>query len=127
SCPTNWREFRDGSSVTVAPDGAYGNVQGQSVFTHGAIIGGANASSRDLMKESDQLISGILDSNAYLSVAGKYQRGRIDGRETLRMRLTGTSPVTNRREIVDVYTTLTARGQLFHLIQVVPANDPAYY
>jgi hypothetical protein len=127
SVPTNWREFRDGSSVTVAPDGAYGNVQGQSVFTHGAIIGGANASSRDLMKESDQLISGILDSNAYLSVAGKYQRGRIDGRETLRMRLTGTSPVTNRREIVDVYTTLTARGQLFHLIQVVPANDQAYY
>jgi len=125
--PSNWKEFRDNSSVTVAPDGAYGNVQGQSVFTHGAIIGVAPASSRDLAKESDQLISGILDGNAYLDVTGKYQRLRIDGRDALRMRLAGTSPITQRREIVDVYTALTGRGQLFHMIQVVPANDQAYY
>jgi beta-barrel assembly-enhancing protease len=127
SVPTNWREFRDGSSVTTAPDGAYGNVQGQSVFTHGAIIGAARASSRDLAKESDQLISGILHGNAYLNVNGKYQRVRIDGREGLRMRLTGTSPITKQREIVDVYTALTGRDQLFHTIQVVPANNQAYY
>src|SRR5688572_16846258 len=41
SIPSNWREFRESSSVTLAPDGAYGNVQGQSVFTHGAIVGAA--------------------------------------------------------------------------------------
>jgi len=127
SVPTNWREFQDGSSVTVAPDGAYGNVQGQSVFTHGAIIGAVPASSRDLARESDQLISGILDGNAYLSVNGNYQRISIDGRDALRMRLMGTSPITNRREIVDVYTALTGRDQLFHMIQVVPANDQSYY
>jgi hypothetical protein len=127
SVPTNWRDFRDGSSVTVVPEGAYGNVQGQSVFTHGAIVGVAPASSNDLTRESDQLISGILDGNAYLSVNGKYQRVRIGGREALRMRLTGTSPITNRREMVDVYTALAGRGQLFHMIQVVPANDQAAY
>jgi predicted Zn-dependent protease len=127
SVPTNWREFRDGSSITVAPDGGYGNVQGQSVFTHGAIIGAVTASSRDLTRESDQLISGILDGNAYLNANGKYQRVRIDGHEALRMRLTGTSPVTNRREIVDLYTALTGRDQLFHMIQVVPASDQASY
>jgi hypothetical protein len=43
------------------------------------------------------------------------------------MRLTGTSPVTNRQEIVDVYTALTGRDQLFHMIQVVPANDQSYF
>jgi hypothetical protein len=127
SVPTNWREFRDGSSVTVAPDGAYGNVQGQSVFTHGAIVGVASISSRDLARESDQLISGILDSNAYLTTNGRYQRLRIDGREALRIRLTGTSPVTKRREIVDVYTALTGRDQLFHVIQVVASNDQSSY
>ena len=125
--PSNWRDFRDGSSVTVAPDGAYGNVQGQSVFTHGAILGSVPVSSRDLPRESDQLISGILDGNAYLSVNGRYQRIRIDGRDALRMRLTGTSPVTNRQEIVDIYTALTGRDQLFHMIQVVPANDQSYF
>jgi len=48
SVPSNWKEFRDGSSITFAPDGAYGNMEGQSVFTHGAIVGVAQASSGDL-------------------------------------------------------------------------------
>jgi hypothetical protein len=127
SVPANWREFRDNSSVTLTPDGAFGNIDGQSVFTHGAIVGIANASSGDLARDSDQLISGILDGNAYLNVAGKYQQTRIDGRTALRMRLSGTSPVTNRREIVDVYTASMGRNQLFFMIQVVPANDQSTY
>jgi hypothetical protein len=127
SVPANWKQFRDGSSITVAPDGAFGNVQSQSVFTHGAIVGVARAASRDLMRESDQIISGVLDGNAYLSVNGRYQRLRIDGRDAQRMRLAGTSPVTNRREIVDVYTAFSGRDQLAYIIQVVPANDQANY
>lgn len=127
SVPSNWREFRDGSSVTFAPDGAYGNVGGQSVFTHGAIVGFAQASSRDLARESDRYVSGILDGNAYLSVSGRYQRGRIDGREALRIRLAGTSPVTNQREVVDVTTTLTPNDELSYIVQVVPANQVGNY
>ena len=127
SVPDNWREFREGTSMTLAPEGAYGNVDGQSVFTHGVIVGAAKSSSRDLNRESDQLISGILDGNAYLNVTGRYQRLRIDGRDALRLRLSGTSPITNRREIVDIYTAFTSAGHLFHLIQVVPANDQGVY
>jgi predicted Zn-dependent protease len=127
SVPTNWREFRDGSGLTLAPEGAYGNLQGQSVFTHGAIAAAANVSSTDLARETDQLISGILDGNAYLTVSGRYQRLSIDTRDGLRLRLSGTSPVTNRREIVDVYTAFTGRKQLFYLIQVVPENEQGAY
>jgi hypothetical protein len=127
SVPSNWREFRDGSSVTFAPEGAYGNVEGQSVFTHGAIVGLAPASSRDLARESDRYVSGILDGNAYLNVNGRYQRGRIDGREALKIRLTGTSPVTNQREVVDVFTTLTPNDELSFIVQVVPANELGNY
>ena len=127
SVPENWKEFRDSSTVTLAPEGAYGNVNGQSVFTHGAIIGLSQTSSRDLARESDRLVSGILDGNAYLAVNGKYQRVRIAGRDALRIRLVGNSPVTNRREIVDVYTVLARQDELFSIIQVVPANDQASY
>jgi beta-barrel assembly-enhancing protease len=127
SVPENWKEFRDSSSVTLAPEGAYGNVKGQSVFTHGAIIGLSQASSRDLTRESDRLVSGILDGNAYLSVNGKYARLRIAGRDALRIRLVGNSPVTNRREIVDVYTVLARQDALFSIVQVVPGNDQASY
>jgi beta-barrel assembly-enhancing protease len=128
SIPHNWQEFSDGSSVTFAPNGAYGTHQGQSVFTHGVIAGIIeNASSPDLRTASDQYVSGVLQGNPYLQVNGNYQRGRLDGREAFRRRLSGNSPVTGRREIVDVYTTLIGGGQLFYLVQVVPNNDQGQF
>ena len=39
SVPSNWRELPANTAVTFAPEGAYGNLQGQSVFTHGLQIG----------------------------------------------------------------------------------------
>src|SRR5947209_3132754 len=36
SYPDNWREVGEGSnSIWFAPEGAYGQIQGQAVFTHG--------------------------------------------------------------------------------------------
>ena len=128
SVPDNWQEFSDGSSVTFAPNGAYGAHQGQSVFTHGLIAGLIeNASSTDLRTTSDQYVSGVLQGNPYLRANGNYQRGRLDGREAYRRRLSGNSPVTGRNEIVDVYTALIGGGQLFYLVQVVPGNEQGQY
>jgi hypothetical protein len=128
SVPENWQEFGDQSSVTFAPEGAYGTMQGQSVFTHGAIVGIiANASSTDLRAVSDQYLSGLLQGNAYLRANSNYQRVRLDGREALRRTLSGNSPVTNRQEIVNVYTALIGGGQLFYMVQVVPGNEQAPY
>jgi hypothetical protein len=126
--PENWREFGETASVTFAPEGAYGFQQGESVFTHGAIVGLlSNASSTDLVRASDQYVSGILQGNAYLRASGNYQRTRLGGREALRRRLQGNSPITGRREIVDVYTALMDRGQLFYMVQVVPGNEQGQY
>lgn len=128
SVPENWQEFGEDSSVTFAPQGAYGTVQGQSVFTHGMIAGLiANVSSTDLRTVSDQYVSGLLQGNAYLQANGNYQRTQLGGREALRRRLAGNSPITNRREIVDVYTALIGGGQLFYLVQVVPGNEQGQY
>jgi hypothetical protein len=128
SVPDNWNQFEGSSSVTFAPEGAYGTQQGESVFTHGAIVGViANASSTDLRSASDQYVSGILQGNAYLKANGNYQRTRLDGREALRRRLSGKSPVTKRQEMVDIYTVLMDRGQLFYMVQVVPGNVQGQY
>ncbi len=56
SVPSNWRELSSNSSVTFAPDGAYGSYGGQSVFTHGVEIGVARNGSRNLQQATDQLI-----------------------------------------------------------------------
>jgi Zn-dependent protease with chaperone function len=39
SVPSNWRQVNDGSSVWFVPDGAYGQYNGQAVYTHGASFG----------------------------------------------------------------------------------------
>ena len=39
SVPSNWKELPGNNSVTFAPEGAYGAVNEQSVFTHGAEVG----------------------------------------------------------------------------------------
>jgi hypothetical protein len=122
SVPDNWREFGDNTSVTFAPEGAFGNREGESVFTHGAIVGIVDVSANDLQAASDQYISGILQGNNYLAAEGRYQQTRLAGRNALARRLSGVSRITNQREIVDVYTTMLNNRQLFYIVQVAPAN-----
>jgi hypothetical protein len=128
SVPDNWKELEVSSSITFAPDGAYGTPQGEPVITHGLIVGViSNASSADMRAASDQYVSGILQQNAYLKSNGTYQRIRFDGRDALKRRLSGNSPVTQRKEMVDIYTVVLHRGQLFYMVQVVPVHDQGKY
>src|SRR6185369_2714821 len=103
------------------------NRQGQSVFTHGAIVGIESTNSKDLATASDQYLAGILKGNSYLQAQGKYQRTRMGGRDALMRRLSGKSPVTNQKEVVDIYTAFSNRGQFVYMIQVVPGNQQNQY
>ena len=125
--PENWRQFGDNSSITFAPQGAYGNYQGQSVFTHGAIVGIANIQSRNLQQATDQYINSLLQSNSYLQPRGNYRRSNLGQRNGLTVTLAGRSPVTQRNEIVNVHTALLSNGQLFYVINVVPNEDYREY
>jgi hypothetical protein len=125
--PNNWERFEDQNSVTFAPRGAYGNYQGQSVFTHGAIVGVVNAQASNLEQASDRYIGSLLQNNSYLQPQGRYQRGNISGRNALSISLSGRSPVTGRIEVVNVYTTLLRNGLLFYVINVAPSDDYGRY
>jgi hypothetical protein len=125
--PDNWREFADNNSVTFAPGGAYGNYQGQAVFTHGAILGVADAGGADLQTASDQYVGALLRGNPYLKPQGNYRRGSIDSRNALSIVLAGTSNVTGQDEVVIVYTTMLRNGALFYVINVAPRNEYRSY
>lgn len=127
SVPENWRQFGDSSSITFAPQGAYGNYQGQSVFTHGAIVGVANTQSRNLQQATEQYINSLLQSNSYLQPRGNYRRSNLGQRNALTVTLAGRSPVTRRNEIVNIYTALLSNGQLFYVINVAPDEDYREY
>lgn len=121
--PENWRQFGDNSAITFVPQGAYGNYQGQSVFTHGAIVGVINAQTTNLEDASMRYVKGLLQSNSYLSAQRNFRRGNLDGRNALGITLKGRSPVTGQNETVNVYTTMLRNGLMFYVVNVAPNND----
>ncbi|HKC62750.1 MAG TPA: M48 family metallopeptidase [Pyrinomonadaceae bacterium] len=124
SYPDNWRPLGEGnSSVWFAPEGAYGSVQGQDVFTHGVNVGVTQAQSNNLRQATDAFINSLGQGNGNLRQQSGYQRGQIDGRTALAINLSNVNEATGRPEIVTVYTTLLRNGDLFYVISVAPQSD----
>jgi Zn-dependent protease with chaperone function len=123
SVPSNWREMASNNSVWYAPEGAYGSVQNQAIFTHGVNIGVANASSRNLQQATADFISSLAQGNGNMRQQSGYQRGNIGGRNALAMTLSNVNEATGRQEIVTVYTTQLRNGELFYVISVAPRED----
>ena len=59
SIPSNWRELPNNETVTFAPDGGYGDYNGQSTFTHGIEFGVARNESHDLQTATAELVADL--------------------------------------------------------------------
>ncbi len=127
SVPENWRELQGNNSVTFAPDGAYGQVRGQDVFTHGVQIGITRNETHDLRQATEEFINGLMQGNPRLRQQNGYQRGSVGGREGLTISFSNVSEVNGRAEIVALYTTLLSDGNLFYLIAVAPQDEFGSY
>jgi Zn-dependent protease with chaperone function len=127
SIPSNWRELPNNDTVTFAPEGGYGNFNGQSVFTHGIEFGVARNESHDLQTASEELVDQLARGNPRLSRASGFRRTSIDGRSALQTALGNVSEVTGRGETIQVLTTQMRDGNLFYAIAVVPEDDAASY
>jgi hypothetical protein len=123
SVPSNWRELASNNSVTFAPEGAYGTIGGQSVFTHGMEIGLSRNENHDVRTATDELIEGLRQSNPRLSRPGSYDRGTIGGRQGLRTVMSNISDATRTQEVIEMYTALLADGSLFYAIGVAPREE----
>ena len=122
--PSNWRELQGNNSVTIAPEGGYGEYRGQSVFTHGLQVGmesGVNAG--NLRAATNQFIQGLAQSNPSIGQAGGFSNINIAGRPGLATVLTNTSDVTRQQERIALYTTQLADGSLFFVVGVAPARE----
>ncbi|HUQ31049.1 MAG TPA: M48 family metallopeptidase [Pyrinomonadaceae bacterium] len=128
SYPDNWRELSENqSSVWLAPDGGYGQVQGQAVFTHGINVGVAQAQSNNLRQATDAFINSLAQGNQNIRQQSQYQSGNIGGRNGLAINLSNVNEATGRNEIISVYTTLLRNGGLFYMIAVAPQNEYRNY
>jgi len=123
SVPSNWREMSSNNAVTFAPEGAYGTVSGNSVFTHGVELGLSRAESHDLQTATRELIDSLRQSNPRLSAQQNFDRGTIGGREAIHTVASNVSDVTNGQEVIDIYTALLPDGSLFYVFGVTPRQD----
>jgi hypothetical protein len=125
--PENWRELANGDEVTFAPEGAYANVQGQFVFTHGAQVGVTRAEGNNLQSAMDSFLKNLAQGNRSLRQESNYQRAAVGNREGLSVTLSNTSEATGRREVINVTTTTLRNGDLFYMVFVAPQEDYRNY
>ena len=127
SVPSNWRELPASTTVTFAPEGAYGNHQGQSVFTHGLQIGVDQNESHDLRTATNELVQALAQSNPQIRQAGNYSNVNFAGRRGLAVVLSNVSDVTGEQERIALYTAQLQDGSLFYIVGVAPAREfPTY-
>jgi beta-barrel assembly-enhancing protease len=122
--PSNWRQVTEGgSSVWFAPEGGYGQYNGQAVFTHGANFGVAQTNNRQLQRATDELLNSLAQGNSRLRRTGGYQRTTIDGHNALWSTLSNVNEATGQAESIRLITTQLSNGQLFYMIAVQPQNE----
>ena len=109
--------------MTFAPEGGYGDYQGQSVFTHGLQVGMEGSNARDLRTGTNELVRGLAQSNPQLRQSGGYTNITVAGRSGLATVLTNVSDVTRQQERIALYTTRLSDGSLFFVVGVAPAQE----
>jgi beta-barrel assembly-enhancing protease len=123
SVPGNWRQINEGNAVWFAPEGGYGQYNGQVIYTHGTSFGVAQSDARNLRRSTEDLINGLAQSNRNLRLTGGYQRTTLGGRNALVSNLTNVNGATGRSETVRLITTELRNGQLFYMIAVAPQGE----
>lgn len=126
SVPSNWRQINDGSAVWFAPEGGYGQYNGQAVFTHGASFGVTQTNNRNLQRSTEELINSLAQGNNNLRMNGGYQRTTLDGRNALLSTLTNVNEATGRSESIRLITTQLSNGQLFFMVAVAPQGERGF-
>ncbi len=123
SVPSNWRQLGEGSGVWFVPEGAYGQVNGQPVFTHGVNLGASQTNSRNLQQSTEEFLNGLAQGNRSIRMSGGYQRTTLSGRTALLSTLTNVNEATGGSESVRVITTQLRDGSLFYMIAVAPQGE----
>ena len=121
--PSNWQDFTGQNEAQFAPQGAFGD-QG---ITHGVMVGTFSGQANDLLTNSNAYLNQVLQGNSYLAQRGRFMRTTVAGRQGYTTAASGRSPLTNRNEIINVYTTQLSGSQIFYAVTVVPEDEATNY
>jgi beta-barrel assembly-enhancing protease len=122
SVPSNWTPLASKSAIKVVPENGYGQLNGQTVFSHGVEFGVAKAGSRDLAEATKVWLQAVTQNNPELRAVGQQQAIRISQRSAIATPLSNPSPLGGQERVV-VCTTFLADGTLFYYMTLVPEKD----
>jgi hypothetical protein len=124
--PSNWTSLASNSAIKAVPQNGYGQLNGQTVFSHGVEFGVAKAGTRDLREATDAWLKAVAQSNPDLRVAGEQQVTQISQRSAVSTPLVNPSPLGGL-EHIGLYTTFLVDGSLFYYLTIVPETDAAAF
>lgn len=127
SVPNNWRELPGSEAVTFAPNGAFGEVKGQSVFTHGVEVGVSRKERHELPDATQDFVAVLTQSNPRLIQQSRPSNISLAGRPAMQTTLGNVSDATGQPEVIQLVTTRLRDGTLFYLLAVVPETDTRMY
>ncbi len=120
SYPDNWQVSSDNSSVTIAPNGgASGGNVAYGVIT--SAVRPANGS--DINQATEDLLAGLIQSNAGMRRIGSTQDIRVNGMSGRSAELEGNSPIQGQKERDWVVTVPGQNGSIQYLVFVAPENE----
>jgi hypothetical protein len=120
--PANWTSLTASNAIRVVPENGYGDVNGQTVFSHGVEFGIAQAGTRDLRQATMTWLKAVAQSNPDLRMTGEQQSVRLDQRSAIATPLVNTSQLGGQ-EMIGLYTTFLADGTLFYYLTIVKDTD----
>ena len=124
--PSNWTSLSTKGAIKIVPQNGYGQLNGQTVFSHGIEFGVSKAGSRDLQDATNAWLKAVSQNNPDLRLAGEQRAIRMSQRSALATSLVNPS-LLGGRERIGLYTTFLVDGTLFYYLTIVPENDaPAF-
>jgi hypothetical protein len=126
SVPSNWTGLSSKSAIKFVPENGYGQLNGQTAFTHGVEFGVVKAATRDLQEATNTWLKAVMQGNPELRLAGEQQMMKISHRGALGTPLVNPSPLGGV-ERIGLYTTFLVEGTLFYYLTVVPEKEAAAF
>ncbi|HXD33900.1 MAG TPA: M48 family metallopeptidase [Pyrinomonadaceae bacterium] len=126
SAPDNWAELKDGNSVWFVPEGGYGSVQGQAVFTHG-INFAIGPQDRNLQQTMNEMVNNWLQGNRNMRQIGRVVGSNTGRRYWLSTRFRNRNEATNVQEDIALFATQLSNGNVLFISTVVPQNESAEF
>ena len=122
--PSEWTALNSSNAIRLVPENGFGELNGQTVFSHGIEFGIAQAGSNDLRQATIAWLKAVAQNNPSLQVAGQQQTLKMSQRSALATPLVNPSPFGGQVRIT-LYTTLVSGGTLIYYLTIVPDKEAA--